>query len=104
MRAQLDPLFCNYLLSVGNGTEKEHSCQMITLPSDITIEFKDEFQSLKHLIRVVFPNIANYTENLDSMINRVILTPKNECVDQINNILIQEIPGKMFTYYSFDEK
>ncbi|XP_022841902.1 ATP-dependent DNA helicase PIF2-like [Olea europaea var. sylvestris] len=44
MKAKLDPSFCEYLLKIGNGIEKTHSCQMITLPEDITINFEDEFK------------------------------------------------------------
>ncbi|KAL5568508.1 hypothetical protein UlMin_025083 [Ulmus minor] len=37
------------------------------------------------------------------MVNRAILTPKNDYVDEINNILINQFPGNPVTYYSFDE-
>ncbi|XP_022849767.1 uncharacterized protein LOC111371825 [Olea europaea var. sylvestris] len=37
------------------------------------------------------------------MVNRVILTPTNECVDYINRLLLEKIPSQSFTYYSFDE-
>jgi ATP-dependent DNA helicase PIF1 len=40
---------------------------------------------------------------LDIMINRAILTPKNDCVDEINNLLINRFPGKITRYCSFDE-
>ncbi|XP_022866263.1 ATP-dependent DNA helicase PIF1-like [Olea europaea var. sylvestris] len=48
-------------------------------------------------------NILAYVDNLHNMINRVILTPMNECVDYINKILLEQIPGDFSTYYSFDE-
>ena len=37
------------------------------------------------------------------MVNRAILTPKNNYVDQINNLLIETFPGQATKYYSFDE-
>ncbi|XP_022860945.1 ATP-dependent DNA helicase PIF1-like [Olea europaea var. sylvestris] len=70
MRAKLNPIFCDYLLRIGDRTEKEHKA---------------------------------YTDHLHDMMNIVILTPKNECVDYINKILLDQIPGEIFTYYSFDE-
>ena len=37
------------------------------------------------------------------MVNRVILTPKNSHVDEINNLMIDRFPGERVLYYSFDE-
>ena len=36
------------------------------------------------------------------MINKAILTPKNDCVDEINNLLIKKFLGEVTRYYSFD--
>ncbi|XP_022856845.1 uncharacterized protein LOC111377923 [Olea europaea var. sylvestris] len=103
MRAKSDPMFCTYLLKIGNGTEEEHTCKCIILPNSIILPFEDEITSLKLLIHYVFPNIEAYVDNLHNMINRVILTPTNEYVDYINKILLEQIPGDFSTYYSFDE-
>ncbi|XP_022847665.1 uncharacterized protein LOC111370210 [Olea europaea var. sylvestris] len=92
MRAKLDPSFCEYLLKIGNGIERTHSCQMITFPEDITIHFEDEFKSLKELIDIVFFNFQTYGDNLHIIMSRIILTPKNEYADLINNMLLKEIP------------
>ena len=102
MRAKLDPLFFEYLLIIGNGIEREYTCHMIKLPSYIIIDFESEFESLKKLIAIVFPKFHTYGDNLNTMMNRVILTQKNEHVDVINNMLVKEIPGEIFTYFSFD--
>lgn len=76
MRAKLDPLFCEYLLRIGNGIESEHTCHMINLPSYIIIDFESEFESLKKLIAIVFPKFHTYGDNLNTMMNIVILTQK----------------------------
>lgn len=91
------------MLRIGNGTEQQHSCNCIQLPSNIIVQFEDEIKSLKILIHYVFPNIESYADNLHMMTNPVILTPKNECVDHINKILLEQIPCEIFTFYSFDE-
>ena len=54
--------------------------------------------------KVQFPflNINDYPRNLHLMINRAILTPKNDCVDEIHNLLIRKFPGEVTRYYSFD--
>ncbi|XP_022846398.1 ATP-dependent DNA helicase PIF2-like [Olea europaea var. sylvestris] len=103
MRAQLDTSFCKYLLDIGDGTAEKHSCNMVQLPPDITIDFEEHITSLQSLIDIVYPNLDHYVDNLHYMINRVILTPKNEYVDEINNLLISHFPGDSFTYFSFDE-
>ncbi|XP_022851655.1 uncharacterized protein LOC111373369 [Olea europaea var. sylvestris] len=103
MRAKSDPMFYTYLLRIGNGTEEEHTCKCIMLPNSIILPFEDEITSLKILIHHVFPNKQAYVDNLHNMINRVILTPTNECVDYINKILLEQILGDFSTYYSFDE-
>ncbi|XP_022888994.1 uncharacterized protein LOC111404415 [Olea europaea var. sylvestris] len=103
MKAKLDPTSSDYLLRIGNGTEQQHSCNCIQLPSNIIVQFENEIKSLKTLVHYVFPNIKAYADNLHTMANRVILTSRNECVDHINKILLEQIPGEIFTYYSFDE-
>ncbi|KAL5580950.1 hypothetical protein UlMin_013392 [Ulmus minor] len=103
MRAMLDPSFSEYLLRIGNGVEKHYSCKMVKLSPNIILPFEEDIFSLNNLINIVFPNLHDYIEKLDCMINRVILTPKNEHVDQINNILIECFPGDTFKYFSFDK-
>ncbi|XP_022848796.1 uncharacterized protein LOC111371119 [Olea europaea var. sylvestris] len=63
MRAKLDPSFCEYLLNIGNRIERIHLFQMILLPEDITINFEDEFKSLKELIDIVFLNFQFIVNN-----------------------------------------
>ncbi|XP_022855671.1 uncharacterized protein LOC111376897 [Olea europaea var. sylvestris] len=103
MRAKFDPTFCDYLLRIVNGMKLEHNCNCIQLPHNIIVPFEDEITSLKFLISHVFPNIEAYVDNLHVMANRVILTPRNECVDNINRILLDQNSGQIYTYYSFDE-
>ncbi|XP_060959218.1 ATP-dependent DNA helicase RRM3-like [Cannabis sativa] len=102
MRAKQDPLFSNYLLNIGNGTEPTIDGK-IQLLSSMILPYEDDDTSLNNLIDFVFPDINNYTENMNTILNRVILTPKNEYVDHINKILINRFPGNSIKYYSFDE-
>ena len=55
------------------------------------------------MIKSVFLNMHDYSNNLHLMINRAILTPKNDYVDEINSILIEQFPRNPIKYYSFDE-
>lgn len=67
------------------------------------IPYKDNFTSLSTLIQAVFQNIERYSNSVELMIDRAILTPKNDYVDEINRILIDKLPGPITRYYSFDE-
>lgn len=76
MRTQLDPLFSEYLLQIGNGIEKTCFNECIRFPPTMTIPYIENISTLNILIDDVFPNINKYTNNLDFMINKVILTPR----------------------------
>ena len=95
MRAQLDPAFSDYLLRVGNGTEQIVTDDTINLPTTMIIPYIDDMTSVIALIDAIFLNINDYPRNLHLMINRAILTPKNDCVDEINNLLIKKFPGEV---------
>ncbi|KAK2663856.1 hypothetical protein Ddye_002430 [Dipteronia dyeriana] len=103
MIVKLDSLFCEYLLRIGDGTEKNNGDKKIKLPTVMTIPYENENTSIYALINVVFPNIYDYSNNLDFMINRAILTPTNDCVDEIDSLLIQQFPNDTIKYFSFDE-
>lgn len=77
MRTQLDPLFSECLLQIGNGIEKICYNDCIRLPPTMTIPYVENINTLNILIDNVFPNINKYTNKLDFMINKVILTPRN---------------------------
>ena len=95
MRAQLDPAFSDYLLQAGNGTEQIVIDNTINLPTTMIIPYIDDMTSLTALIDAIFLNINDYPRNLHLMINRAILTPKNDCVDEINNLLIKKFPREV---------
>lgn len=95
MRAKLDSMFLEYLLQIGNGTELGTIADTIKLPTTMIIPYIDDMTSLNGLIAIVFLDINEYPNNLDSMINRAILTPKNDCIDEINNLLINQFPGEI---------
>ncbi|XP_074300465.1 uncharacterized protein LOC141631736 [Silene latifolia] len=90
MRAKDDPSFCEYLLRVVNGEEKTISDDIIQLPPLITIPYLDDTSSLNALIEYVFPKICDSNFSSDEVVTRTILTPKNDDVDYINDLLINK--------------
>ena len=100
MRAQLDPIFIQYLLQIGNGeglTDK--NCEIL-LPSTFIIPYSDEITSINSLITNVFPNFDLFHSNFESITNRAILTIRNEFVNDINDIIMSRFPGETKTYIS----
>ncbi|KAG5557534.1 hypothetical protein RHGRI_007691 [Rhododendron griersonianum] len=103
MRARIDPAFSAYILRVGNGVEKENEGGEIKLPTSLVLQPTSTIPSLDQLIQFVFPSFHINTFNPLSLTDSAILTPKNEAVDEINEIMLSKFPGKEHTYLSFDE-
>ncbi|XP_028079275.1 ATP-dependent DNA helicase PIF1-like [Camellia sinensis] len=85
MRAKQDPQFCEYLLREGNETEPQISNGKIKIPPPMFLPSLSSSNSLKQLM------------------NNAILTPKNESVYHINQLLIERFPGAQEQYMSIDE-
>nr|XP_018623819.1 ATP-dependent DNA helicase PIF1-like [Nicotiana tomentosiformis] len=103
MRAKTDLTFCEYLMRIGNGQEKTNIHDKIEIPNCFVIPFISENQSLDLLFRVTYPNLHTCFYDASSMTCRVILTTKNDFVDEINDLLIAQFPGDPKTYVAFDE-
>ncbi|XP_028074629.1 uncharacterized protein LOC114277006 [Camellia sinensis] len=103
MQAKHDPAFSNFLLSVGNGTEQQISPETIRIPKVMLFPYNKNIDPLQELIAFVFSNFNDYNEDPLSMMNRAILTPKNDNIDHINEILMEEFPGDERIYNNIDE-
>ena len=58
----------------------------VKLPSTIIIPYIENVNPLNILIDDVFPNIKEYPHNLDNIIHQVILTPRNDYVDEAKGL------------------
>ncbi|KAG5561562.1 hypothetical protein RHGRI_004567 [Rhododendron griersonianum] len=103
MRAKTDPAFSRYILQVGNGLEEENEVGEIKLPSSLILEPNTQVPPLEQLIQFVFPSFDLHRLDPLSLTTSAILTPKNQAVDEINEVMIGKFPGKEHTYLSFDE-
>nr|XP_027096174.1 uncharacterized protein LOC113716072 [Coffea arabica] len=103
MRALSDPDFTEYLLRIGNGTEMTINTDNVRIPDPLLIHYTTEEESLNRLITTVFPNFSQFAEKDATVINRAILTTKNEFVDEINETLMQQFPGNALEYISRDK-
>lgn len=102
MRAKIDSHFSEFLLCIGNGTEIVILEERIQIPKTMLIPYIDDISSKFKLINSVFPNLIMNGCDAYFMTNRGILTTKNEFIDELNQILIEEFPGDSIKYYSFD--
>ncbi|KAL7145368.1 hypothetical protein ABFS83_07G078200 [Erythranthe nasuta] len=103
MRAKEDPCFGSFLMGIGDGDEPFVFENNITIPQNMLIPFVDTKTSLNMLISSVFPNFDLFHTDAYKLINRAILTPKNECVEEINDLLIDSFPGTLREYVSYNK-
>lgn len=98
-----DPQYSEFLLRVGEGHEPENEEGKISLSKDMLVPFDNKQASLSRLIEFVFPDLHACSSDPCAIIGKCILTPKNSYVDDINDMLINQFPGKAFIYMSTDK-
>ncbi|CAG2199320.1 unnamed protein product [Mytilus edulis] len=87
-----DEAFENFLLRIGNGTQQilDDGQSTIELPRYICIETNDN--ELQKWIDSVYPNLKTYDPD-NSYLGTAILTTKNENVDKINTLVMNQFPA-----------
>ncbi|KAG5557451.1 hypothetical protein RHGRI_007629 [Rhododendron griersonianum] len=103
MRARTDLAFSKYLLRVGNGEEPHNLNDEIIIPPSMIISPKENIAAVEQLITFVFPDLKRYFVDAISMTQSAILAPRNDSVDEINELLINRFPGKECISTSIDE-
>ncbi|KAL3839225.1 hypothetical protein ACJIZ3_023816 [Penstemon smallii] len=102
MRAKEDPSFTDFILRVGNGQIPYLYGDTIRIPSQMVIPFTNINESLNRLIDNVYPCFDTFITDPRSLVNRAILTPKNDCVGELNDLLLDRFPGQVKEYVSFN--
>lgn len=97
IRARNDLLFCEYFLRIGNGEETRNSENKKQVPHSLVIPFTTKEQSLDALFNVLYPDLHAFSSNSSVISSRVILTTKNDFVNEINDILITNFPKRSRT-------
>ncbi|XP_075092425.1 uncharacterized protein LOC142172657 [Nicotiana tabacum] len=103
MRAKTDPSFCEYLMRIGNGKEKTNMDNKIEIPKSFIVPYITEKESLDLLFNIIYPNLHMSLHNSSFLTLRVILTTKNDFVDEINDRLIAQFPKEAKTFIAMDE-
>ncbi|XP_022031168.1 ATP-dependent DNA helicase pif1-like [Helianthus annuus] len=94
--------FAKWLLDLGEGNVgcPNDGEATIEIPPDLLI--KDTSDPISSLIDFVYPSILDNYNNHNYFSERVILAPKNEVVDEINDRLLELFPGEEREYLSSD--
>nr|XP_009795470.1 PREDICTED: uncharacterized protein LOC104242160 isoform X2 [Nicotiana sylvestris] len=103
MRAKTDHAFCDFLLRIGNGQERLNATNNIEVPNSLIVPFTAERESLDKLFTVTYPYLNSSGYEASCTDSRVILTTKNNCADEINDMLIDQFPGKARIFVGIDE-
>ncbi|XP_050137528.1 uncharacterized protein LOC126613945 [Malus sylvestris] len=98
MRAQQDPDFAEFLLRVGDGNESFVEDDMIRIPDSCVIPWHGD-ESIGELIGFVFPRLEDNAFNISYMVDMAIITPRNEDVDKLNEVMLNSFPGEQHIYY-----
>ena len=86
--------FCDWLLSIGEGTIPTDNNDMIEIPEKYMVESKMQ------QIECIFPKLKANDEA--ELMSSGIFCPRNEDVWEMNEICLKMLPGKATTYLSFD--
>ncbi|PIA24902.1 hypothetical protein AQUCO_14900003v1 [Aquilegia coerulea] len=92
MRARTDPVYSDMLIHIGDGNQPFVEDDMIRIPNDMVIPWDDE-QSLLQLINAIFPSMSENAYDKDYIMQRALITPKNNYVDELNHQVLQLFPG-----------
>ena len=90
--------FSDFLLRVGEGTEPENENHMIHLDQRFVVPGG----SAADLVTAVYGDIRQYYNDAEYINRRILMCPKNDTTDFINEYVIDQIPGEGKTLLSAD--
>lgn len=92
-------VFADLLLKIGNGQLPAINGEIELYNSNLCVLVNN----LQELIDNVYPDIKNSSiKSLNWFKERSILSPTNEQVDKVNNLIISKLDGQTRVYYSID--
>ncbi|CAJ2672233.1 unnamed protein product [Trifolium pratense] len=97
-----DHEFATFLMRIGDEVEPTKPDDMVKISPQIAISWEGE-HSIQILIDHIFPQLELHGWDASYMTQRAILTPKNDDVQKLNDILINQFPGEEHNSLSFDE-
>ncbi|KAL9411119.1 hypothetical protein AB3S75_044830 [Citrus x aurantiifolia] len=93
--------FDKWLLQIGDGSLYDDiDRDLVKLPSDICKKPSENL--MKSIVDTIYPSIRHNYSDPAYLKERAILTPKNETVHELNEMIMNIIPGQGRTYFSSD--
>lgn len=98
--------FNNWLLAVGNGTVQGRKLfnseydNWIKIPHDLLINATENKKDA--IINEIYTDFLTSYNNIDYLKERAILAPTNDDVEELNQTILQKLPGNSTCYYSSD--
>ena len=89
----MDVDFSEFLLKIENGVEPTISDDLILLPKEMVIQYKNNKISNRKLIDTIFLFLTENAKSKEYMMERASLVIKNEHVDELNAKMIKIFPG-----------
>ncbi|XP_075636963.1 uncharacterized protein LOC142609264 [Castanea sativa] len=102
MRSVNDEEFVEYIQRISDGNELFIMDDLIKLPPSMAMQWEGQ-HSIYNLIDQVFPSLQEHANDARYMVDRVLLTPINDDVEQLNAKIISRFPRDEFTLHFFDE-
>ncbi|XP_074347368.1 uncharacterized protein LOC141686217 [Apium graveolens] len=96
--------FSKWQLLVGDGKVENFSADtgemLIKIPDQYVVHTTQN--PIESLFEITYPNFLKTMSSHSYLRSRAILTPTNVVVDDINNSILEKIPGRLHTYVSQD--
>jgi len=95
-------LFSDWVLGIGDGTIGESNEVDIStcIPPDLLLPSNGD--PLASVVQSTYPNVLDSMSDINYFQDRAILAPKNTIVEQINEYMLDLIPGEERVYLSCD--
>nr|GEZ42054.1 DNA helicase [Tanacetum cinerariifolium] len=100
-------IFAQWLLDIGNGnigTPDEcdpENCSWVDIPEHYCIP--DDGNGISNLINFIYDNETLRYPSAMKLQDKVIVCPKNDTTDIINNKILSLLLERAYTYLSYDE-
>lgn len=93
--------FANWILDVGDGKEcADNGESWVSIDPDLMIAKSND--AIDSIVKSIYPDLDKHIGQSSYLVSRAILTPTNETVDEINNYILQNLPGEEKAYLSSD--
>ncbi|KAI9397171.1 hypothetical protein POPTR_003G004501v4, partial [Populus trichocarpa] len=99
-------IFANWILAIGDGTQHDalfpddSDASMIKIPQDLLLE--PGSNPILAIVSAVYPSIRDINIDPCYFRDRAIVTPRNATVSEINDFILNMLPGMKRIYLSTD--